>query len=693
MTWNTLTCPICGFVFWLDDESRRGSDESRWEARFRIIYRCLATDTAAVTGLGLYEPRARDHFRAPLEPDRTWRDGSLVTIVGPQNRFPIRGRHGLPIHDACWRLLAEACRPWGAVPVANLMDVLQSLPWPLNPVRPQAVAGVDWGRDIEGCVMTDRNRPRMMGFTRPDLPERLLFVSSDPHNLPELRNAPDDEPCEPPSLAAPPARTDGLAEFPLEILLMIASYLPMRDILTARLALPSFYSLFHSQLLWASRFRLGWERDWVFEARRWTGVRDWRWIYRITATGTGSGARAPAMENRRRVWRLVQQLQRALGGVWAGSQTLPVPNVNTTQWWQVSGHLQKPQQMHAQAGAGGLWDNFFRGCRKTREQHTLVPQSRLRAVRFYFTQHGDTEYVAGLRLEFDGGLDIQLGYQTETQRGLAIAKTLNGFAVAAGMRGIQSIRCVFDDGEASDWLGASQAPVTTRLILSSSVTAIRAGFDGCKMVSIGVTGDALESEPYKGLRNTALWHPGLPRDEVHLNEQCFAHFTTRAHLITHVEPLRWTSFGGPGGARLRHLVRITVDCTALVQGVRFHYDDAPSEPEARPVYGLQDLVMEARWELYMLQSLHFDIDGPAGEVVDSVTAYNVADVFQPCGLKSLKMTTNWGRSHHFATYADKCKPTARTLRPAPGTAITGFYWVEGDFAMTALGIMSEPLHA
>jgi hypothetical protein len=109
------------------------------------------------------------------------------------------------------------------------------------------------------------------------------------------------------------AEGDCFAALPEELQLMIAVHLPTADFLNARLATRAFWRVFHEQQFWASRFKTSGERSWLFEARSVRGKRDWRRMYR---TVHGPPASWSGLQNRLRIWGLIQGVLDVLNLVW-----------------------------------------------------------------------------------------------------------------------------------------------------------------------------------------------------------------------------------------------------------------------------------------------------------------------------------------------------------------------------------------
>jgi hypothetical protein len=209
------------------------------------------------------------------------------------------------------------------------------------------------------------------------------------------------------------------------------------------------------------------------------------------------------------------------------------------------------------------------------------------------------------------------------------------------------------------------------------------------MISLGVSGNPLAIKPNKSLQDAAFWYPEIPRGSLNMNEE---YFTARNRARNGNRPLYWFIFGGPGGSNLRHLVRMTTHFGSQPRALEFKYkgDKCMDSVDARG-------------------SVCFDVDGPAGEMINSVTLYLEPELAGVPGddtdfrrLLSIKVSkylnasyfsplisqvaTNWGRSCHFQD--NSRVPTVEyPIQVSPGTVITGFYW-----SLVSLGLIKFPGH-
>lgn len=316
----------------------------------------------------------------------------------------------------------------------------------------------------------------------------------DPYHVPEIRLLPLEDPKTPQFTSLAQRQNivpNCFTALPQEICFEIASYLPTVDALSARRASRSFIPIFYNNLFWASRFRADADRSWLFESREWNKTSDWRWLYHRTNRVHRDGG----IQNRERVWKLIQQVQRILCLQWNELSVLPSPRSNpeSLKWLEATGDLRQETRT-------GPYHGFNEGSRLFHERQTSVP-SPLDQIAFSVIQLGEVECIAGMRLIPKIGAAIELGYRTEGKESVLNVAFLGGFNLAVGSRGIQGIQCVLEGGRTSPWVGCThEAPKTKRLAVSGPIVAIKAGFDASwpqilpictPLVGLGATDRAL----------------------------------------------------------------------------------------------------------------------------------------------------------------------------------------------------------
>ncbi|KAL9131737.1 MAG: hypothetical protein Q9217_000412 [Psora testacea] len=356
-------------------------------------------------------------------------------------------------------------------------------------------------------------------------------------------------------------------------------------------------------MFWASRFEPGRERDLIFEQRNCKKRKDWRGLYGFTNRTTS----VPGLQNRRRIWSLIQLLKEPLKlRVRDNSRALSADMSSIgLRWICVAGDIRQ------ELGAGHC-RGFTEGCRVLNEQYTPIPDS-LSKLAFSIIGAGDTTYVVGLRLVSGQGIDICLGYIAEGKELFLEVKVLRGFIVAIGPRGIRALQVISGDGTRSRWFGCPKnSPITERLRGPKSIAALKVGFDGYKLVTLGLAGNAqpcnqtsITQQP--PLRENALWYPTVPDVKLYLNE---ASFTGKSPSTTGYRPLFWTLFGGPNGIYLRHLIQVTVTRLGNLLSIEFHYDTDEIPAERR--------MLGRHTPIDYSETMRFPIDGPGGEIITMV---------------------------------------------------------------------------
>lgn len=382
----------------------------------------------------------------------------------------VNGWHGFVFHEACWSLLQEAYHP-KAIPLARLLEVCRSLPFPLQGT------GVSWGHDYGGLVLLDNQshypwEDRLI--ERHDDSITYRHAKENPYDVLEIQRLLKEPPQCPPcwekldSLRPISNEGDYFVRLPWEIREEIALYLPTTDILSIRRASRAFSHVFSSQRLWASRFKANAERGFLFESRNSKKSRDWRSLYRRT----NDAYSPPGLQNRKRIWGLILSLMDVLSMRWNDSYKLCPPDLNRAglRWSETTGLLIQEQPF-------GPYRGFNEGCRLFNKQSTSIPD-HLFQIAFSVVRVGNTGYIAGIRFIPSNGTDICLGYRAEGKELFLDITVLRGFVSAVGSGGIQALQVITGKGQISQWFGCpSESPRTRRLAVFESIAAIEAGFD------------------------------------------------------------------------------------------------------------------------------------------------------------------------------------------------------------------------
>lgn len=214
------------------------------------------------------------------------------------------GRHGFVFHEACWSLLQHVYNP-EAIPLARLLEVCKSLPFPLQ------ASGVSWGHDYGGLVFLDYENSYPWEdrlIERDEVSITCQRARENPYDVPEIQRLLKERSQSPPrgkelsSSGSITEREDCFVGLPWEIREEMAVYLSSADVLSLRRASRAFVHIFSSQHFWASRFKANADRAFFFETQNSQERRDWRSLYRRTNDALGP----PGLQNRKRIWALIQ---------------------------------------------------------------------------------------------------------------------------------------------------------------------------------------------------------------------------------------------------------------------------------------------------------------------------------------------------------------------------------------------------
>jgi hypothetical protein len=293
-----------------------------------------------------------------------------------------------------------------------------------------------------------------------------LVTGADPYHIPHIQQLRYEQPQTPTVPAVVRLTDDCFFRLSYEIIIIVASYLPTVDALNVRYVSGSFTPIFYDRHFWASRFKSGAERSWVFEVHSWDKTCDLRWIYRQTSEKNST----VRTENRQRVLKLAQRAKKVLDLQWDDSHDLAVHSQTGLTWREAAGYLlpMVPTRLTRRHGES---------CQCFHEQQVSIDPGQLSHITFSSVQLGDHTYIAGMRLTLSQNPAVQLGYRTDNEFMVPI-KCLTGFNVAVWPRGIRAIQCVCHEQSQSLWVGHMQgAPTTMRLLTSSPITVIKAGFD------------------------------------------------------------------------------------------------------------------------------------------------------------------------------------------------------------------------
>ncbi|KAM3430203.1 hypothetical protein MY4824_007809 [Beauveria thailandica] len=632
---------------------------------------------ASVTGVGSY--KGLSEWKAPRDPLQRWDcmpdpDDQLHVPVMWQSA--IDGLHGFVLHSACWNLLNKACGPVGPS-LERLLSICESLPFPLW------YNGVAWGHDYEGFLKldTDGAYPWMERFSLPLIATAFeTGAMSNPNDASVLRMVLPTATPHFTTITRPLAKdADPFLRVPWEICEMILANLPTRDALNLRLASRSFLPLFSSLSFWLSRFEPDGERGFIFEVEEERGNWGVDALLNIHHNSKRSLATS-AILNRQRTWNLARRLA-SLTEIPTISNNSSQQTLGSREWIQIAGeeHIFDPAVQ---------WKNFHKGCRSTTTTVVNVPPDIIK-IGITIINAGVWNYVTGIRLIGRDGDVHAAGYVSKDRDVLCHLSQLHGLRVAMGPGGVRALQVVGEGQQASKWIGSIEGvPQSDRLVVGAPITSLSVTLDGYKVTGLGVNSSQVKQngttlEPTISIRRTALWYPGLPPDDLLLNENSY---TGQDPLSAGYQPLSWIHFGGEAGKSLKHVQGLLVQSSYGLNGLQFVYDES---------HGTRYSDKLGRCTERQLRSKLFPIDGAGGERIDLVHVgtrcdedANSPDFLRHGALECLKMTTNRGQTICLGKESDDLE--MRHISIIRGTAITGFYGhCDATYGLVSLGVVSE----
>ncbi|KAK4088225.1 F-box domain containing protein [Purpureocillium lilacinum] len=480
----TVPCFACGYE--ICDRHRQG-DSTRWLEEFRLVTNHDGLGTS-VSGIGAMSDLGGRRWIAPLDYAKHWADMEAPTTaeVGVMLQDAVEGRHGYPIHAACWELAQKVFAPDEINP-STLFSVLNSLP------AASEATGLDWGHMYGGLLIADDDHrdPDVSGnrrVRRIDSEDRLAAIARhNPLDTIRLETLNCRKPENPVPVPAVMARCrigsrDPFAMLPPELRLLVACELPTSDVARIRLASRAFRFVFDENQFWASRFTTIDERRWVFEATEWLQRTesngqplDWRVLYHQTGAPNSSAS----LQNRERIWRLLED---ARDVIFLRCFEARVEFRN----WLIPEELEWTRETAEIHWNRRREPTFTAGCRLFHTQQVLIPDTAA-TLEVFLVRLGNEDYVTGLAFRQAQGEAVALGYESSRSQVVDLQTRLSGIKVAIGKRGVRGLRCVFEDGTMServgDWVSVSQ---TDSLVTAGPIVALEVGYDGCKIVRLSI---------------------------------------------------------------------------------------------------------------------------------------------------------------------------------------------------------------
>lgn len=508
-----LKCNICGAPI--------GGEHHVWLNEFRAVYsNGHEWSFPRLSGVGFRLPNRMDtsEVQAPIDslqryggPAYEKSDGevpivgmspmyeedNLASPLGDPNDLAQYASWGYLFHDACWRLLVEACYP-ANINIRVLNDFCRSFP-----IR---VDVIDWGHDYGGIFETSSTgippggahwlgHMKKVRRTRENNYSADEIFHADPIHIPLLdlllketvgkqnfgksvsqprRSLITDNEVD--------AQRDCFKTLSPELREMILLHLSSADVRNVFLASRIFARSSLSQAFWASRFQQNLEFSSLFEARRGCevspGSHNWRSLFQ----GLRRCTRTLNFQNRNRIWSIIQPLADAiitfsnisLSGKPRHTFFDPDINDDGLQWKSAQGYVSESKRRL------GL------GCRILFSRSVNVP-STVVAVYVSTIKLEAGEFVTGLRLLDAHGVTSNVGYilsgrevRLAVQSGNADHADndgLRGFNLAIAADGIQAVAVVSATGKISSWAGSPQNTPRMRLLSCSKLEQIKCDFD------------------------------------------------------------------------------------------------------------------------------------------------------------------------------------------------------------------------
>ncbi|KIM95862.1 hypothetical protein OIDMADRAFT_148421 [Oidiodendron maius Zn] len=491
-------------------------------------YVCPDADTnmhrraEVTTEPGIYEPVLSEVIR------HSWNVDQEVCIGGTFFDVSyILGVDTFIMHANCYSLLARFLHP-EPISISRLVEACRSCPRDSCPFLLSWGPGHTYGGIIKLTYAYPWGEQDHYNLCDQDWNEGERGDPEDPWNVPEISrhlqgSQLDSLPMQSEEIRWPiercPARlaisrdtiSNYFTKFPFEILELILACTPTDGVKSLALTSKELNTIIPSRLgqsFWASRFQDPFDHGPIFEVYTYKHKLDWKSLYFSIAKD-----QSPRLQNRRRIWGLLQSLSDIIHLQWKDSQgLLPLDkDENKLRWKEVHGFQQRIDYRR-----DGSLEN---GCFQLYSQSTSIP-AHLRRIIISIISIGSTTYITGLQFIPNEGTEICLGYTSRKGSSLEMIG-LQGFIVAVGSRGIHAIQFVTPTRQLSQWFGDPEGvPQTRRLVLDKPITAIKAGFDGFKMVSLAVADTSSPNSSNKtiSVRDNALWFPRIPEDYLQLNK-------------------------------------------------------------------------------------------------------------------------------------------------------------------------------
>ncbi|KAK2789239.1 hypothetical protein FQN52_006331 [Onygenales sp. PD_12] len=668
-----IYCPFCGISVLPDSTidgsmSLRGSSRRSWCSEARAILCNQDSPSPSLTGIGvLYGNRTLlsslgSKLLAPLDSELSYNDTDWVENVTLLQKGEYVGGYGF--HDSCWRLLLARLSH-----VENQIDIIGPIFRLFYSIRCHRYgeAADDWGRVPHQDYFDESSVPYSDPFAIPFLDKSDI----SPTEFSQL-NTPKQAENTLPRFYNGGGSSGSLGILPLELIHAIMTYLPLTQVANMRLVCRMFASLAKRENLpqsfWKSRFMLNREHDYLFPD--FSSTRNWSQFFDVAQSHLRSGHKS--VVNRKRIRSRLEPFARKVEADIANPTTLLGLEAS-------SFHPQPGQPMFlandattSRSTAFDIIASFssyleaddYQGFKLPRTHHEhfyrisqfpcRIPGTNGNGKGYRINVStfgcGENFYITGIAYmspQSSGELEHGIGYcslSSEIQFQVSSPANLETIEVTFSPSGLTGIRFMFDICS-SPWIGRKPGGKEIshgllRLPRDSDSYYLALGLNFINVTTIGLVKPIdpdisgckytpCVDERSVGDLESYLWVPEVPRDrdiilgslEPKLDHRVPVNFEPRFDIY----------FGGPKGLLLSHLTRVVVhmlcdDC--LIIGMTFYYTD-------------HSVNFGSSGET----EIPFLIDGPNGERIISLEVLN--DDY--CGMRGLKIGTNYGRSMLFAS--------------------------------------------
>ncbi|KAI1800897.1 hypothetical protein F4811DRAFT_564415 [Daldinia bambusicola] len=697
-------CPLCDILVdvWLNPHDNLTVANPDYRLNWLQAVRALRTRRGFaepfITGVGwldiegnVISPLNYDSYYYDYEPHQDLHHDFATHRVGYPQREPAE-YWCYVIHDACWELLRDRVGHCRQVSVNDLARHLFALllNTPVSAENETLAPGHDYGHASQFHLRDGELSSSY--FTRVNSTS-YSFITGDitEEFVPDEESLEDEVKSFHASLANSYVTHKGHSEsdpfllLPRELIILILTHLPSRDVCNLRLASRHTASLSTPELLdqtfWSSRFDPDFEMGFVFAGPsnpRPSGPTDWRTLY-LKAKGALKSDLFHGFRNRRRIYRIFQHMTDSLYVRLQNDTGLDEPLCRNPAHF--------PQQT-VLAEASFYPDNtestepLSLGCRLFRRQDFLWPHhsgsipQRLRAS---FVYSNGKSYISGFRLLSADPTSLVyckagfINLRKEHELFLEPHSSVKYVEAAMEAKGLVGLRLHIQgsQGPYAISIGDMELPDPRTGICAlipaygTECVGFHLAFDACKIISISLIEKLAASipSPIRKFDPTEIWNPSIP--EVFPEWPSIPCPPQSFNLCLNM------NFGGTNGHLLRSLTRIDAfmgKYPSTFVGILFSYVDGSER-----FYGYRSFRNNVN-DLGDTPAIRqgFPIDGPGGEVMTKITVNYCSGA-----ISAITVTTSLGREKRFRLYGkeyvEEAEQDSYVLQAEPGMCFTTFY--------------------